>query len=746
MFRDRVHRAILIGLAGIIALGATYVGYNASLDWLLRKDAEAIGTNWTQYLESNLPEVFQPHPLGLSRPGEPDTQRLSAFADDILSVKTIFQFDLVNPYCQCVASFGSYHTPTVIGAGTPKRSRNHSASHQMANSSHAENDKHGHHDNHAHHDTPPQQSGNDNTVVLTESVQFQHALLHTKPHASLHSHAHSKMRWRLPHDHEVISDLIHSGGSRIDIRWDAPPFQPKVFAEVYYPIRAVGVAPYLMRVLIDFEAKHALYRTLLLIGLVVAAFLVVLFCIYPARKFLQIRHEKAEADERIRYLAAHDPVTGIANRNAFQEAAPRFLEDILRQNSEGVLFRVDIRRFKEINDLYGHTVGDSLLGQIAASLLENMPKGSLIARIGSDEFAMMVKGEAIEKGREQRYVDLPANFEISQDQHVETIEISVATGIARFPVDGTDLQDLMLNADLALMEAKTSRTTRFCRFEPGTREQHLSRIGLLGEFSNALQNGEIVPYYQPILRADTGRICGFEALARWNHPTRGVLAPGDFLPVFDDRETAQALGKEMLEATTRDMASWKRRGVEFNSVGLNVTDADLLRPGFTMDVVAHLSNNGLIGSEFALEITENSLFKGNEKVTRSKLDELRSAGCYIALDDFGTGYSSFTHIKDMPITAVKIDKSFVRNLAHNKADQAIVRSIIDLGRTIGFQLVAEGVETPAQRDLLRKMGCDIVQGFLFSRPVPAAEVPKVIVRLSTNEDNGNVLPATAGWM
>lgn len=702
----KLHLSVIVIMATVAVAGFAYVGLNKTLHWLLQEDAKSIGMNWAHHMDTHLPDFLdRTGPNGLPRSRkEPDPDDLAMFAFDILSVKNIHQIDFINTAGECVSSFGSFLTPMPSPAAQAHSQINDPLKHQEHSAARA------------------------TATTQTPGSARQDGSVHETVHAVAPSELGSE--WRLPIDHRKIGPILGSGLNEIIVRWDSPPHQPDIFAEVYHPIKSAGQTVYLLRVLVDLEDRAALYRNLLITGTLILLALAALFFMIPTRKFLQIRRGKHEADEKAHFLATHDLMTGLANRNAFQDNASRLLGDCRSNQEECVLILIDIDGFKDINDFYGHDAGDQLLKQVAGALMSSFPDDSLIARIGGDEFAVMVRSSAIKAGSVAEYLDIPVSFEINLNQRIQNLEVSIAAGMVKFPRDGTHLQELMLNADLAWYSAKKSSVRRFCEFDASLRQQFQTRINLLQDFSRALDMGQIIPHYQPLVCAITGRVDGFEALARWQHPTRGLLTPAFFHEALEDRQIAQALGTHMLGAITTDMAAWKAQGLPFETVGLNVTDADLLRPGFSLDVIAELSRHGLSGRELAIEITENCLFGGEKAVMAAKLEELRSAGCHVALDDFGTGYSSITHIKDMPVTAVKIDKSFIRAIAKDSADQAIVRALVDLGGSIGFKLVAEGVETDQQRRVVQTLGCHLIQGFYYAKPVPANEVPDLVANLN----------------
>jgi diguanylate cyclase (GGDEF)-like protein len=712
--RDRkTHLPLIIVIAVTVFLGALYVGYNRTLHWLLMEDAYSVGMDWAYHMETHLPELMGSVGTdgSIEDAAEPDHNELAEFALEILAIGNIYQIDFINANCHCDASFGTYLTPLPEGSGEK----------EVAG---ATNDG-------LRGDTPlaVKSASPVGSVTVPSKAELDHVFAKEGSHHFANA---SENGFRLPQDRALIHSIIQEGRQDIIIRRDAPEFQPHVFAEVFYPVLSGGKTVYLLRILVDLQEREALYETLLAAGSLALLLLVALSFAYPANKFIEITRGKKRSDERARFLANHDLMTGIANRNAFQEQAPRRFAQCKSDRTESLLFLVDIDGFKGINDYYGHHAGDQILKEVAKQLRVNFPDDSLIARIGGDEFAIIASGDSIKPGSEAEFATIPGSFEINLNQRMQKLDVSIAAGMARFPRDGDGLQELMLNADLALYSAKKSDDRSFGEFDAHLRRKFQNRVNVLRDFALALERKQVVPYYQPLICTKTGHIKGFEALARWMHPQKGVLTPAVFHEALEDREIALALGTYMLDAITADMAIWKSRGVPFETIGLNVTDADLLRPGFALNVIGKLAANGLAGNELAIEITENCVFGGDKDIISSKLKELGSAGCHIALDDFGTGYSSITHIKDMPVTALKIDKSFIREIADDSADQAIVRAMVDLGSAIGFKVIAEGVENAEQLNLVQSLGCHLVQGFYYAKAVPAAKVPELIAQINRN--------------
>lgn len=448
----------------------------------------------------------------------------------------------------------------------------------------------------------------------------------------------------------------------------------------------------------------------------------------------QSKRHQAKREKDLEYLAYHDALTETYNRYYFQQDGVAFLNVCRDQNLDGQLVVVDVNNLKEINDFHGHEAGDQALLSVARTLKANSPPLSIVARIGGDEFAILMSDDGTAEQGQNRILGIPESIEVQVGSDQRNIDVSVSVGLACFPRDGETLNELLQNADLALHRAKRGPTPRVCVFDQEMRHRFNERVQMLTDFRSALQGAEIVPYYQPLVDIATGRVGGLESLARWRHPERGVLTPAVFHEALDDYALSEEVGRQMLELIMHDMASWRATGVEFESVGLNVGESDLLRPGFALDVASGIANHGLSQGDLGIEVTERCVFGTNKELLLQKLQELRSLGCYIALDDFGTGYSSITHLKELPRTAVKIDRQFVKNIVDDKVDQSIVEALVELGRAIGFKLIGEGVEEIEQRDLLEALGCQMAQGYYYSRPVPAEEVPALILRLNGHRE------------
>lgn len=435
-----------------------------------------------------------------------------------------------------------------------------------------------------------------------------------------------------------------------------------------------------------------------------------------------------EREEEIRKLALTDALTGLANRAAFQST----LEDCIAEASETgdkvVLVLADLDRFKEINDHFGHDMGDQVLREAAAHLTSLVRETDVVARLGGDEFAVIMHVDnetALLSGIADRLI---RDYAFSARHKDRVVETAMSVGIAIYPDHADCPGELMRDADLALYHSKHAGRLCSTVFEPRMSDAFARKMSKIMAFKEALKSGQIVPYYQPVVDLGSGQVTGFEALMRWLHPEQGVLTPGAFAPVFEDRELMAAIGAHMSHAVMRDMRRWTELGLEFSRIGINVTEADLCDSQFAEKLERQLSEFGLRPEQFVIEITENTVFNDESGNILSEVRELAELGVFIALDDFGTGSGSLTHLKRLPVSILKIDKSFIRGISRNEENMAIVSAVVSLGKALGYSTVAEGVEDVSEEDTLRDIGCQRIQGFLHAKPMPADDVGIFLAR------------------
>jgi diguanylate cyclase (GGDEF)-like protein len=435
-------------------------------------------------------------------------------------------------------------------------------------------------------------------------------------------------------------------------------------------------------------------------------------------------HRAAQTFRAVRALpqtrrhARTDHLTGLTNRRAFFGANERQLKRQPRR--EAAVLMLDLDRFKELNDTLGHAAGDRLLAELGPRLAGALRPADTLARLGGDEFAVLCPGASSLGARSvaRRLQDaLQAPFAVNDLQvHVDT-----SIGIATYPDDGATVEELLQRADVAMYQAKGDGTD-IERYDAARDEHSRDRLELVGQLRAALDSGEgLELHYQPQACLHTEAILAVEALVRWRHPTRGLLSPAAFLPVAEGAGLMRRLGREVLRTAIAQAATWQRAGIGV-PVAVNLSTADLVDGALPTEIAQLLARERLDGSWVKLEITENTVMTQPEHVTAT-LAELRTLGCRISLDDFGTGHASLEHLVNLPVDELKIDRSFVLGLDRDEAGaSAIVRSLALLGRDLGVDVVAEGVETPRAWGQLVAAGCSTAQGYLLSRPLPASEL------------------------
>ncbi|MGQ0685391.1 bifunctional diguanylate cyclase/phosphodiesterase [Bradyrhizobium sp.] len=431
--------------------------------------------------------------------------------------------------------------------------------------------------------------------------------------------------------------------------------------------------------------------------------------------------EWEKAQQQIHHMARHDALTNLPNRTLFRERLERALR-LARRGDQLSAFCLDLDHFKDINDSLGHPVGDALLKEVARRLSGCLTEDDTVARLGGDEFAVVQFCRGCDptapSALASRMVEaVGAPYEIAGHQLV----IGVSIGVSLSPDDGESPDQLLKNADLALYRAKADGRGTYRFFEAGMDARAQARRLLEIDLRAALRREEFEVHYQPIVDIVGDRTVAFEALVRWNHPERGRIAPSDFIPLAEETGLIASLGEWVLRQACTEAARWSEPVV----LAVNLSPVQFKNASLTSAVMAALRDSGLPASRLELEITESVLLQ-NSEATLEILHELRAQGVRISLDDFGTGYSSLSYLRSFPFDKIKIDRSFVQELASREDSMAIVRAVAGLGRSLGIVTTAEGVETAEQLDLLRREGCNQAQGYLFSPPRPAAEVERML--------------------
>ncbi|WP_141100735.1 putative bifunctional diguanylate cyclase/phosphodiesterase [Roseateles aquatilis] len=434
-----------------------------------------------------------------------------------------------------------------------------------------------------------------------------------------------------------------------------------------------------------------------------------------------------EAARQVEILAYSDKLTGLANRTQYARLMTQALAEAARYGRRLALVVVDLDRFKNVNDTLGHEAGDALLRDMAARLTQCMRESDLIARLGGDEFVLLLPD--VDQPERLGTVARKLLKALSSPLRLEGQELRVTAsiGISVYPDDGTDEPTLMKHADIALYQAKEDGRNGFAFYSPALNRHSIERLAFESELQRAFDQGQLQLHYQPKVLAADGRIKGVEALLRWPHPDMGAVSPARFIPVAEETGLIVPLGRWVLEQACRQQVAWKREGVGDLVMAVNLSARQFSDENLFDDVAAIVAATGVDPASLELEITESMLMRDIERAM-SLLAGFKRMGLRLAVDDFGTGYSSLANLKRFPIDTLKIDRAFVRDLEGSGEDQAIAQAIITMAKSLGLNVVAEGVETLPQVDFLRDRGCDELQGFYFSKAVPAGELAAMLGR------------------
>jgi diguanylate cyclase (GGDEF)-like protein len=444
--------------------------------------------------------------------------------------------------------------------------------------------------------------------------------------------------------------------------------------------------------------------------------------------------EQRAVEDQIRYLAYHDSLTGLGNRRFFDEHLTLALADARRRlESLAVLF-LDLDRFKAINDTLGHAAGDSLLQEVASRLVRQLKPagrdvegpGPVVARLGGDEFMALLPAPT--DADQAEFVGHEILRRLSEPITIEdnVLEITGSIGIAFWPDDGSDVEELLRSSDTAMYYAKAQGPNQLQFCADSLRESRARRSQVEMRLRQALERNDLEVHYQPRVEAANGRIVGFEALLRWCDPELGAVSPDDFVPIAEGAGLIRSLGRWVLQHAATQAKDWREAG--FRDLGISVNLSPLqLHPDFLRTFDQVLAETGLEANCLELEVTETAIMEQPTQAVEV-LAALRERGARIALDDFGTGYSSFSKLRQLPIDALKIDRSFVQPMADDEDAAAVVAAMVSMAHVLRLRVVVEGVEDTAQHELLREMGCEELQGFLFGQPTPAREAGERLTR------------------
>src|SRR3954452_2941678 len=412
----------------------------------------------------------------------------------------------------------------------------------------------------------------------------------------------------------------------------------------------------------------------------------------------------------------HDPLTELPNRLLFHDRVHQAILGATRTGTRVAVMVLDVDRFKEVNDTLGHHMGDLLLYELGYRLTETLRQSDSVARLGGDEFAILlpeIEDEANALAAAGKIREALAHPIAVRDL---SLEVEASAGIALYPDHGLDPEGLIQHADVAMYNAKSSQSG--CELYAETRHEFSpSRLRLVQDLRSGIANGQLELHYQPKIRLSDNRVIGVEALARWNHPEQGLISPASFIPLAEHTGLIRPLTLAVLEMAIDQCAVWRSRGIELG-MAVNLSPRNLVDQELPHQIKRLLDERGVPTTSLELELTEDTIMS-DPKRAREVLARLDAMGIWLAIDDFGTGYSSLAYLKQLPVTTLKIDRSFVITMQEREDDAAIVRSSIALGRNLGLRVVAEGVETDEVMGELRQLGCDVAQGFHVSRPVPA---------------------------
>jgi len=438
------------------------------------------------------------------------------------------------------------------------------------------------------------------------------------------------------------------------------------------------------------------------------------------------------AEETIKHLAYYDTLTGLPNRNELLKQLEYEIDRVRRNNSHSALLYIDLDNFKYINDSLGHPTGDLVLKEIAQRLQTEIRGEDILARLGGDEFVVILtelSNDSLEALSQARKVTKKLNEYIARDIFVEnmTFNLTASIGISMFSAGADNGHELLRFADTAMYEAKKAGKNQFEVFHKDMSIQIHRQLALEHKLRKAYSNNEFVLFFQPKNDAMTGQIYGGEVLLRWNDPENGIMAPGHFLDILESSGLIMDVGHWVLKESLKQLASWMAMGIwkPHQRLSINISTRQFQDEHFSHSVIRLIEEAGVPAQCVDIEITEYSLINDLKKSV-AKMEELIRQGVSFSLDDFGTGYSSLSYLKNLPVSTVKIDRSFIQDITIDKSDEALVTSIITISKNLGLTVVAEGIETKDQLQILKRFQCDYVQGYYFSKPVPAIEFESLL--------------------
>lgn len=506
---------------------------------------------------------------------------------------------------------------------------------------------------------------------------------------------------------------------------------PELYGQIYLPIVTGRGVQGMIEVSFDQTGKAEQYRHEFASFATGLTLLILFAMALPLAIVWRKTKQRQLAERQLRDMAHTDPLTRLANRTSFRNRLSQELHETRKGRKMIALFWLDLDRFKTINDALGHPIGDALLCQVAQRLKRTIAPRDVVARLGGDEFAIVLTDCQEHCHAANLAERLIRALAVPFDVEGHHVVIGVSIGIVFAPFDGDHVDDLLKKADIALYRAKDSGRSTYRFFQPDMEARSEVRHALEEDLRIAIHSNKLRLHYQPQVSLDTGQIIGFEALLRWHHPRFGHMPPGEVIALAEETGLIMPLGYWALQQACADATTWP----EPIRVSVNISAVQFSHTNLVDLVSEALRMSGLAPDRLDLEITESIVMAENKAII-AKLRKLRRLGVHLSMDDFGTGYSSLSRLRHLPFNHLKIDRSFIKDLAGNPNDIAIMQAIVALGQNLGMQIIAEGVETDAQLAYLRKEGCDMAQGFFFGRPVPATEIGRQLARHSSSNGIG----------
>jgi len=513
----------------------------------------------------------------------------------------------------------------------------------------------------------------------------------------------------------------------------------QVTVPVVYGDRLAGVYGFAQVNLPWEETEALLWRSVITVAAVITiiALLAWLLLFRTMHRASSTLRSQAEENER---LALHDALTGLPNRRLLQERLDRAIVTAERSGKMLALMILDVDRFKEVNDTLGHDRGDALLKQVALRLSEVVRDADTVARLGGDEFAILAPDVGSLLDAERFAGRVHAAFDEAFQVGDLHLHVESSIGVALLPEHADNATELMQRADTAMYAAKSTHLGALL-YRPGDGGNSSERLQLLSDLRNALGTKQLSIHYQPKIDLSTGQVIGTEALLRWNHPDRGNIPPNDFIPLAENTGLIQGLTRYVLEMVCSQMSEWDRVGADFAHlpVAINLSARNLLEPNFDEFLEDILASHLIEPDRIELEVTESALIEDPVR-SHQMMHKIAGLGVTLAVDDFGTGYTSMSQLEQMPLSTLKIDRSFTARLADDPGGATLVKAMVDLAHEFGLEVVAEGVEDAEVTARLRELGCDIGQGYLWSRPVASDALPEVLFQLSFRRRMGVGVP------